>query len=163
MPTIKQFEEFTSQWQSDHKGKYPTSFDYFLAIWEAAKKDEATEIERLKNDLDIVYAALQKQNIRIEGQTMNTPRTDALLPKSPAIGPKDLIEWVDAAIDSHRQLETEVQELRAALEKSLKWSACRGLESDVTNGIEESERTKISTDYCADVDFIRAALAKVPK
>lgn len=39
MPTIKQFEEFTAQWQFDHRGKYPTAFDYFIAIWNASQEE----------------------------------------------------------------------------------------------------------------------------
>lgn len=63
-PMLEVFEEFTTQWQFDHRGKYPTAFDYFLAIWELAKKDDATEIQRLKIDLDTVYSALQRKNNR---------------------------------------------------------------------------------------------------
>jgi hypothetical protein len=51
-------------------------------------------------------------------QIGDTPRTNFLLPNAPAIGPRELIEWTDAIIDSHRQLERELaaaQEEVAAL------------------------------------------------
>jgi hypothetical protein len=36
---MKRFEEFTAQWQADHRGKYPSAFDYFDAIWRAAQAE----------------------------------------------------------------------------------------------------------------------------
>ena len=76
---------------------------------------------------------------------MNTPRTNAEVWIHDYMGKKFSVVGADFA----RQLETEVQELRAALEKfaNLDTSTC-------------SDLWAIRKEYC---DQARAALAKVPK
>lgn len=75
---------------------------------------------------------------------MNTPRTDA------ATGEHSKFHGVEfVSADFARQLETEVQELRAALE-----AVCELAQMCIEN-IEDHEQ--------AVIDQARAALAKVPK